>query len=223
MAHKILVVDDEKDILDIISYNLRRENYEVFEASDGPEAIRKALLINPDLILLDIMLLGMDGVEVCRCMRENQQLNDTLIAFLTARNEEYAQIEGFDVGADDYIGKPIKPKVLMSRIKGLLRRKNDLSSGIELNSGDLTVNKENYAVTLGNEVFHLPRKEFHLLYLLMNKPGRVFTRHEILSQVWGSDIIVGDRTIDVHIRKLREKIGEDKIRTIKGIGYKFQN
>ena len=220
---KILLVDDEPDILDFIEYNLRKEGYSVEVASNGTEALRQAKKHHPDLILLDIMMPEMDGIEVCRLLREKPEFNKTMIAFLTARTEDYSQLAGFDVGADDYITKPIKPKILVSRIKALLRRGGNESTTEHqvLKIGSLEINRDNYNVVNNGILINLPRKEFELLALLASKPGKVFKREEILSRIWGDDIIVGDRTIDVHIRKIREKIGDECIRTIKGIGYKF--
>ena len=223
---KILLVDDEPDILEFMEYNLKKENYGVFKANNGKEAIEKAKQEHPDLIILDIMMPEMDGIETCRMLRDMPEFKNTLIAFLTARNEDYSQIAGFDVGADDYITKPIKPRVLISRINALFRRYNTDNekttgkSGV-LHIADLQIDREQYLVFRGKEKIELPRKEFELLALLASKPGKVFTRYEILERVWGNDVIVGDRTIDVHIRKLREKLGEEFIRTVKGIGYKF--
>jgi two-component system alkaline phosphatase synthesis response regulator PhoP len=221
---KILLVDDEPDILEFMDYNLRKENYEVIKASNGKEAISKAKKEQPDLIILDIMMPEMDGIETCRQLREIPDFKNTLIAFLTARNEDYSQIAGFETGADDYITKPIKPRVLVSRINALFRRysgnkKTDKQSVLTV--GDLQIDREQYLVYKNGKSFALPRKEFELLALLASKPGKVFTRDEILERVWGSDIIVGDRTIDVHIRKLREKLGDETVKTVKGIGYKF--
>lgn len=221
-SQKVLLVDDEEDILDLLEYNLSKEGFDVYTANNGKEAVKKAKEIIPDLILLDVMMPEMDGIEACEEIRKNTQLNDTVIAFLTARGEDYSQIAGYDVGADDYITKPIKPKLLVSKIKGLLRRSAG-SAGNELTVGDLSINRERYiVVSEGNEIT-LPKKEFELLALLMSKPENVFTREAIFSGVWGHDIIVGDRTIDVHIRKLREKIGDDYIKTVKGVGYKFSD
>lgn len=225
-AFKILLVDDEPDILEFMEYNLKKENYEVVKANNGKEAINVAKKEHPDLILLDIMMPVMDGIAACQQLRSMPEFKDTLIAFLTARNEDYSQIAGFDSGADDYITKPIKPKVLVSRINALLRR---LRTGIAkepeksnlVTIGDLTIDREQYMIQKGDEKIVLPRKEFELLSLLAGKPGKVFTRDEILDKVWGNDIVVGDRTIDVHIRKLREKLGDDCIKTVKGIGYKY--
>jgi two-component system alkaline phosphatase synthesis response regulator PhoP len=222
---KILLVDDEPDILEFMEYNLKKENYQIYKASNGREAISKAKKEHPDLIILDIMMPEMDGIETCRALREIPEFKKTLIAFLTARNEDYSQIAGFDVGADDYITKPIKPRVLISRINALFRRYNpngeaDTKKNV-LSIAGLDIDREQYLVFRGKEKIELPRKEFELLALLAAKPGKVFTRDEILERVWGNDVIVGDRTIDVHIRKLREKLGEELIKTVKGIGYKF--
>ncbi len=221
----ILLVDDEEDILEFLSYNLRKEGYKVYVADNGEDALDIAPRIEPDLIILDIMMPKMDGVRVCQELRKNKKLDETYIAFLTARNEDYSQIAALETGGDDYITKPVKPAVFNSRVRALLRRKNRLvelpiSSKIEL--GNLVIDKEKFLVHVnGNEV-NLVKKEFELLTLLASKPGKVFNRPEILSKVWGSDIIVGDRTIDVHVRKLREKIGSKFIKTIKGIGYKLE-
>lgn len=224
---KILLVDDETDITEFIAFNLEKEGFIVEKAQTGEEAIEKAKTFNPDLIILDVMMPGMDGMEACEKIRQLPGLNNPIIAFLTARNEDYSQIAGFDAGGDDYISKPIKPKVLVSRIKALLKRKRGTEGGSEKNSsnvlvlGSITIDKERYVVKNVDEELILPRKEFELLLLLTSKPDKVFTRDEIYSRVWGEDIIVGDRTIDVHIRKLREKLGNDHITTIKGVGYKF--
>jgi two-component system alkaline phosphatase synthesis response regulator PhoP len=228
-SNKILLVDDETDILEFVGYNLRKEGFQVFTAQNGREAIAEALRIVPDLILLDVMMPEMDGIETCEEIRKHQKLHNTIVAFLTARSEDYSQIAGFEAGADDYISKPIKPKVLVSRVRALLKRqrepgkKDDTAKSSLIVSGDITINKEKHMVTVGDEELVLPRKEFKLLMLLASKPEKVFTRDEIYNSVWGDDIIVGDRTIDVHIRKVREKIGNNRIRTIKGVGYKFTN
>lgn len=219
--YKVLIVDDEPDILEFMEYNLRKEGYNVLTAKNGSEAVEKAKREIPQLILLDIMMPVMDGIEACRIMRTQPALNNTVIAFLTARNEEYSQIAGFDVGADDYISKPIKPRVLLSRIKALLRRFNGDQKDQGVKIGNLEIDRERYLVYKNGESMIFPRKEFELLALLTSKPGKVFTREDILQRVWGTDIIVGDRTIDVHIRKIREKLGDDSIKTVKGIGYKF--
>jgi len=221
--HKILLVDDEQDILEFLSYNLKKEGYIVFLANNGKEAVTVAKKENPDLIILDVMMPDMDGIETCREIREIPSLKNVIIAFLTARNEDYSQIAGFDVGADDYINKPIKPRVLASRIKALLRRGTvaEANKMDKVEMGGIQIDRERYVITKDGEQMSLPKKEFELLALLASKPGKVFTREVILDTVWGGDVVVGDRTIDVHIRKLREKIGEDFIKTIKGIGYKF--
>lgn len=224
LPHKILLVDDEADILEFLSYNLKKEGYVVFTANNGKEAVAIAKKENPNLIILDVMMPDMDGIETCREIRELQGLKDVMIAFLTARNEDYSQIAGFEVGADDYINKPIKPRVLISRIKALLRRSGSLTPTPTTKSemGGIKIDRERYLVMKGDLEFNLPKKEFELLDLLASKPGKVFTREVILDKVWGGDVVVGDRTIDVHIRKLREKLGEDFIKTVKGIGYKFE-
>lgn len=223
---KILLVDDEPDILEFLKYNLQKEGYDVSIAGNGREGIEIAKASNPDLIILDIMMPEMDGIETCRLLRESQEFKETMIVFLTARNEDYSQIAGFGVGADDYITKPVKPNVLLSRISALFRRYkgtngNELHNENQLIAGDLLIDREQYLVSKGDEKIELPRKEFELLALIAAKPGKVFTREEILDKVWGSEVVVGDRTIDVHIRKLREKFGDDMIKTVKGIGYKF--
>ncbi len=221
IAH-ILIVDDEPDILEFIHYNLLKEGYTVSMASSGLEALAKAKEKLPDLILLDIMMPEMDGIEVCSELRANPRYTNTVIAFLTARNEDFTQIAGFDVGADDYINKPIKPRLLLSRIKALLRRKVETASDNNIRQvGDLGIDQEKYLIYSNGETINLARKEFELINLLASKPGKVFSRQEIFNKVWGYDVIVGDRTIDVHIRKLREKIGMDSIKTVKGIGYKL--
>lgn len=221
--YKILLVDDEPDILEFLSYNLKKENYQVFTASNGKDAVAIAKKEIPHLVILDVMMPDMDGIETCRELREADDLKNILIAFLTARNEDYSQIAGFEVGADDYINKPIKPRVLMSRIKALLRRSSSLEQMPDkVDVGGLKIDRERYLVIKEGREINLPRKEFELLALLASKPGKVFTREAILEKVWGGEVIVGDRTIDVHIRKLREKLGEEYIRTVKGIGYKFE-
>ncbi len=221
---KILLVDDEKDILELISFNLEKEGYEVVTAKNGREAVEKAKQYSPDLILMDVMMPEMDGMEACRLIREDESLRNVLIAFLTARSEDYSQIAGFDAGADDYIAKPIKPRVLVSRVKALLRRQPQgaESSGITGPSKGIVIDKNRYLIVHDGVEIYFPRKEFELITLLASQPGRVFTRDVILSNVWGNDVVVGDRTIDVHIRKLREKLGENYIKTIKGVGYKFE-
>lgn len=223
-AKKILIVDDEPDILEFLQYNLRKEGYEVVTANDGKQAIAVAEQERPHLIILDIMMPELDGVETCRILRSKKEFADTPIAFLTARDEDYSQITALDVGGDDYITKPIKPRVLVSRISALLRRSgrqqdDDTQHIITLH--DLVIDKQKVLVFKGQATIELPRKEFEILWLLASKPGRVFTREEIFDKIWGSDVIVGNRTIDVHIRKLRERLGESYIKTMKGIGYKF--
>ena len=222
---RILLVDDEPDILDFIGFNLRREGYEVEVCANGRSALTKALEFKPHLILLDVMMPDMDGIETCRMIRSHESLAHTLVAFLTARGEDYSQIAGFDAGADDYITKPIKPRVLTSRVAALLRRiqnPDDSITAERLVIGSLIINRESYTVEKDQQVQQLPKKEFELLFLLASKPGKVFSRDKILKLVWGEDVVVGDRTIDVHIRKLREKLGDDYIRTVKGVGYKFE-
>ncbi len=218
---KILLVDDEPDILEFLKYNLEKEGFIAYTATNGKEGVAQALKHLPNLILLDVMMPGMDGIETCQALRDSEKLKDTVIAFLTARSEDYSQIAGFDAGADDYISKPIKPKVLVSRIKALLRRKNTQNGQPLQNTADITIDPERFIVTRKGEELNLPRKEFQLLNLLMSKPGNVFTRENILGDIWGHEIVVGNRTIDVHIRKLREKLGDEYIQTIKGVGYKF--
>jgi two-component system, OmpR family, alkaline phosphatase synthesis response regulator PhoP len=222
---KILLVDDEADILEFVGYNLKKEGFLVTTASNGSEALEKARKHRPHLILLDVMMPGMDGIETCDTLRKDESFKDTLIAFLTARGEDYSQVAGFDAGADDYITKPIKPKVLVSRVKALLRRSStstELIEGNILTFGDLSIDHEKYQVNIKSKKIELPRKEFELLYLLCSKPGKVFSRDEILDRIWGNEVVVGGRTIDVHVRKIREKIGEKYIRTVKGVGYKFE-
>ena len=219
---KILLVDDEPDILEIVGYNLSSEGYQVITAENGIEAVKKARKEKPQLIILDVMMPEMDGIEACEQIRKNPDLSDTIITFLTARGEDYSQVAGFDAGADDYITKPIKPKVLVSKVKALLRRlKEEETSDNVLKIGGLIINREEYKISLKGEEIILPRKEFELLSLLATKPGKVFKREEILDKVWGNEVIVGGRTIDVHIRKLREKIGDKSFKTVKGVGYKF--
>lgn len=226
-TYKILLVDDEPDILDFLRYNLQKEGYEVFTASDGVEGLRIAETARPHLAVLDIMMPKMDGVELCRELRSRPDMGGLLIVFLTARDEDYSQIAALDIGGDDYITKPIKPRVFISRIKALLRRMERKDRpGAEPETviyvADLAIDQERVSVKRGDEEIDLAKKEFELLSLLASKPGKVFTREEIFNKVWGTDVIVGNRTIDVHIRKLREKIGDDYIKTIKGIGYKFE-
>ncbi len=224
-GYRILIVDDEPDIIEFLSYNLTKEGYEVDTATNGRRAIEKATEFSPDLILLDVMMPDMDGIETCQELRANPLTKDCLIAFLTARSEDYSQIAGFDAGGDDYISKPIKPKVLISRIKALLKRSGSLEEAPEptpeIPEEGIYINRERYLVYLDGRELVLPKKEFELLALLQSKPQKVFTRDEIYQAIWGDDIVVGDRTIDVHIRKLREKLGGQYIRTVKGVGYKF--
>lgn len=223
---RILLVDDENDILEFVSYNLQKEGFKVYTASNGAAAIKLAEDVMPHLILLDVMMPEMDGIETCQVIRSNPKMSNTLIAFLTARGEDYSQIAGFDAGGDDYIAKPIKPKVLVSRIKALLKRQGsvgtvEVSTSLSEDVAGIRIDRERFLVVKAGEDLVLPKKEFELLALLHSKPNKVFTRDEIFSAIWGDNIIVGDRTIDVHIRKLREKIGDDYIKTIKGVGYKF--
>lgn len=220
---KILLVDDEPDILEIVGYNLSEEGYQIFTASNGKEAVAIAKKEIPDLIIMDVMMPEMDGMEACENIRKIPELSHTIITFLTARSEDYSQVAGFDAGADDYIAKPIKPKLLVSKVKALLRRLKEAEQNSEtLNVGGIEINREAYKIVKDDKEIVLPRKEFELFYLLASKPGKVFTREEILDKVWGNEVIVGGRTIDVHIRKLREKIGEELFKTIKGVGYKFE-
>lgn len=222
---RILLVDDEPDILEIVGYNLTSEGYAVSTASNGAEAVEKAKKENPHLVILDVMMPEMDGMEACERMRKIPDLSNTIITFLTARGEDYSQVAGFDAGADDYITKPIKPKVLVSKVKALLRRLKETDATTSttdiFKAGNITINREEYKVIRKKEEIILPRKEFELLALLASKPGKVFKRDEILDKVWGNEVVVGGRTIDVHIRKLREKIGDDHFKTVKGVGYKF--
>ena len=216
-----MLVDDEPDILEIVRYNLTSEGYSVETAENGIEAIEQAKKVKPHLIIMDVMMPKMDGIEACEKIRSIPELAETVIAFLTARGEDYSQMAGFEAGADDYITKPIKPKVLVSKVKALLRRFKEEVEDEKIKLGNLTINREEYKIILGKEEMVLPRKEFELLALLASKPGKVFKREDILDSIWGNDVIVGGRTIDVHIRKLREKIGDEKFKTIKGVGYKF--
>ena len=217
----ILIIDDDEDIREIISYNLTKDGYSVLTAKNGEEGIKKAKKNIPNLIILDVMMPEMDGMEVCEILRANETTKDIKICFLTARSEDYSQIAGFDAGADDYVTKPVKPKVLSSRIKAILRRKSHTQQEIAENQNSIVINREKYELLKDGVPIHLPRKEFELLALLASRPGDVFERNVILETIWGSEIVVGDRTIDVHIRKLREKIGSESIKTVKGIGYKF--
>lgn len=219
---QILIADDEPDILEIISYNLGKEGYEVYTAKDGNEAIERAKQLHPDLIILDIMMPKKTGVEVCQILRSQPMFQDTLIIFLTALSDEASQIKGLETGADDYVSKPISPKVLISRVNALFRRVTSKETGKNLVIGNINIDPVKFLVTIDGNELMLAKKEFELLYLLASRPGRVFLRNEILSQVWGNDVIVGDRTIDVHIRKIRQKLGVDCITTVKGVGYKFE-
>lgn len=221
--YKILLVDDDNDILEFLSYNLIKEGFKVYTASNGNIALAEVKLNSPDLIILDIMMPEKDGIETCEAIRAMENIGNPIVVLLTARGEDYSQIAGFDAGADDYITKPIKPKVLISRIYALLRRLNNNTTVKDniLKYNNIEINKNKYIVTVNNDELILPRKEFELILLLASKPNNVFTRDEIYEKIWGNSVIVGDRTIDVHIRKLREKIGSDYIKTIKGVGYKF--
>jgi len=219
---KILLVDDEPDIIEFLGYNLKKEGFDVVTAHDGSGAIAKARAEHPDLILLDVMMPGMDGMEVCQLLRDDPQMKDVFIILLTARGEDYSQVAGFDSGADDYVKKPVKPNVLISRIKAMLRRKaKDVPEVLQPLAGDLIIDRERYLVIKSGKEINLSKKEFELLVFLSSRTGKVFSRDDIFANVWGSDVVVGERTIDVHIRKLREKIGSELIKTYKGIGYCF--
>jgi len=220
---KILCVDDEPDILEILKYNLSNEGYNVSTAADGKSAIEIAYNISPNLIIMDVMMPNMDGIEACEKLRSDEKFNDTIIMFLTARGEDYSHVAAYDAGADDYVTKPVKPKVLVSKVKGLLRRlKKVIAKDInEIVFDDIKIDREKYKVYISDNVLNLPRKEFELLYLLASKPDKVYKREKIMETVWGSEVVVGDRTIDVHIRKLREKVGDKYFKTVKGVGYKF--
>lgn len=218
--YKILLVDDEQDILEFLSYNLKKEGFELLTANDGNKGLALAKKHKPDLVILDVMMPAMDGIEVCEKIREVDELDDVLILFLTARAEDYSELAGFSAGADDYITKPIKPKLLISRVKAILRRKRKQEVAISIEIGDIAIDKSKRTLFYKDEEVNLAKKEFDLLFYLMTLPGKVFTREEIIAEVW-QDAVVGDRTIDVHIRKIREKIGDHHIKTIKGIGYKF--
>jgi two-component system alkaline phosphatase synthesis response regulator PhoP len=224
--NRILLVDDEKDILEFLSYNLKKEGFEVATCTDGQMALNILDEFKPNLIVLDVMMPGMDGIETCENIRSNSAYDHIIITFLTARAEDYSQVAGLEAGADDYINKPIKPKVLVSRVKALLRRKglvNKLDEKVSvIDIFDLSINREKYMVAVDDEPLSLPRKEFEILYLLASKPGKVFNRDEIFEKIWGDDVVVGGRTIDVHVRKLREKLGRNYIETVKGVGYKFK-
>jgi two-component system alkaline phosphatase synthesis response regulator PhoP len=220
-AKRILIADDEPDILEIVGYNLSKEGYEIHTAKDGSEAVAQAKLLKPDLIILDVMMPRKTGVEVCQLLRSLPDFQETLIIFLTAMSDEASQIRGLETGADDYVNKPISPKVLVSRVNALFRRLNK-EDGKTVNVGNIQIDPVKFIVTIDGSEVVLAKKEFELLYLLASRPGRVFLRNEILSQVWGSEVIVGDRTIDVHIRKIRQKLNVDCITTVKGVGYKFE-
>jgi two-component system alkaline phosphatase synthesis response regulator PhoP len=225
-SYKILLVDDEPDILEFLGYNLQKEGYEVHTSNNGRDGLQKAIAIKPHLIILDVMMPEMDGIETCREIRLVPGLRNALVIFLTARGEDYSQIAGFEAGADDFVTKPIKPRVLVSRVKALFRRYQEASEAIAPTVQDIkefSIDREKYVVIKEGKEFHLPRKEFELLCLLVSKPNKVFTREEILSNIWGNDVIVGDRTIDVHIRKIRQKLVTHNIKTIKGVGYKYED
>lgn len=218
---KILIVDDERDILDLLKYNLLKEGYSCETASNGKEALEQVEKFNPDLVLLDIMMPELDGIQTCKAIREMDEHKQVFVVFLTARGEEYSELAGFEAGADDYITKPIKPQVLLSRVKAMFKR-SSVEDTEELEIGGLIIDKNTYTVNVNGEMLVFPKKEFELLWLLASKPDKVHKRESILSKVWGDEVYVGDRTIDVHIRKIREKIGNERIRTVKGVGYKFE-
>ncbi len=221
---KILLADDEPDVLEFLSYNLRKEGYQTLKARNGRDAMEVALKELPHLVILDVMMPEMDGIETCQEIKKYPELNNTIVIFLTARGEDYSQIAGFEAGADDYITKPIKPRILTSRVKALLRRYKPANAESE-NAilPDITIDREKYLIVKDGKNIVLPKKEFELLVLLTSKPNKVFSREEIFAKVWGTDVIVGDRTIDVHVRKIREKIGIENIKTIKGVGYKYES
>jgi two-component system alkaline phosphatase synthesis response regulator PhoP len=220
-GHTLLLVDDEQDILDFLSYNLKKEGFKVFTATNGEEAVKMVQQVNPSLIVMDIMMPKMDGIEACQIIRKDLNITQPIIAFLTSRAEDYSQIAGFEAGADDYINKPIRPRLLISKVESLLRRlERPVNIGNSL-SNSLKIDRDKFMIELNNEKIILPKKEFELLELLASRPGKVYNREQILSIVWGNETIVGERTIDVHIRKLREKLGDEYIRTIKGVGYTF--
>lgn len=224
--YKILLVDDEPDILEFLGYNLRKEGFEVHTGSNGREGLAKAKSIKPHLAILDVMMPEMDGIETCREIRQIPELRNMIVVFLTARGEDYSQIAGFEAGADDYVTKPVKPRVLISRIRALLKRYREdqpQETGKLIELDEFTIDREKYVVLKDGREMHLPRKEFELLSMLASKPNKVFTREDILNSIWGDDVIVGDRTIDVHVRKIREKLGTLNIRTIKGVGYKYES
>ena len=223
IKHKILIVDDDRDILEFLSYNLKKEGFEVFKAENGKIGLEVAIKEIPDLILLDVMMPEMDGIETCYQIKEKPELKNVIVAFLTARNEDYSEMSGLEAGADDYISKPVRPRVLISRIKALLRRKGKGGGEPEEEvKTSIVIDNSRYLAVKNGEEIVLPRKEFELLKLLLSEPGKVFLRHEILDKVWGTEVVVGDRTIDVHIRKLREKLGDDYLVTVKGVGYKYE-
>lgn len=218
---KVLIADDEQDILEIVGYNLIKEGYEIYTAKDGNEALDKARQIKPDLIILDVMMPKKTGVEVCEILRSQPEFQETFIIFLTALSDEASQVKGLETGADDYVNKPISPKVLVSRVNAIFRRIHK-EDGKAIKLGNIIIDPTRFLVSINDKDFSLAKKEFELLFLLASKPGRVFLRNEILNQVWGSEVIVGDRTIDVHIRKIRQKLGVDCVTTVKGVGYKFE-
>ena len=222
LSNKVLIVDDDPEIIEILNYNLVNSGFVTKSASNGLEAIKKAKKFIPDIILLDVMMPEMDGIEACLELKKINSFSNTRIIFLSARGEDFTQIAAFDAGADDYITKPVKPKILIKKISSISKRINDDDLSHIVDLGEIKIDKESYLVTINKEEISLPRKEFELLYLLASKPGKVFSRDEIMTKVWGTQVIVGDRTIDVHIRKLREKIGDQHIKTIKGVGYKFK-
>ncbi len=220
--HKILIVDDEPDILEFLKYNFKKEGFKVTTATNGNDAIQKAIHHSPDLILLDVMMPELDGMETCRMLRKMKPFSETIIVFLTARGEDYSEIAGFEAGADDYITKPIRPRALMARVKALLkRRKKDITTPQDLAFDSITISVEKREIIIGGRKRKIPKMEFNLLYLLASKPEKVFTREEIYKEIWGDEVVVGDRTLDVHIRKLRKNIGKDFIKTSKGVGYAF--
>lgn len=219
--HTILLVDDEADVLEFLSYTIQKEGYRVFTAKNGLEAVKKTIELSPSLVLMDLMMPEMDGIEACLAIRSNATISQPIIALLTSRSEDYSQIAGFDAGADDYIAKPIRPRLLVSKLSSLLRRPVSEESQTRNENTGIIINREAFLVHVNNADYSLPKKEFELLELLVSRPGKVFTRDQIMSIVWGNDAIVGDRTIDVHIRKLREKLGNDYIRTVKGVGYTY--
>lgn len=220
-GHTILLVDDEPDILEFLSYNLKKEGFKVFSANNGEEGVKMVQQLSPSLILMDVMMPKMDGIEACQIIRKDLNITQPIIAFLTSRAEDYAQIAGFEAGADDYITKPIRPRLLISKIESLLRRMDQKKADNGSTQNKLVIDREKFVIELNGEEILLPKKEFELLELLASRPGKVYNRDQILSIVWGNDTVVGERTIDVHIRKLREKLGDDYIRTVKGVGYTF--